>query len=247
MAGTGTGTQATATTVSSTAEKTIKRALRLIGVLASGETPTASEYNDALTVWQQMYDSWSAVSSIPPVASVFTHTLTVGTSDYTVGLTGDIVRVRPTEILNMVLRRDSTDYPAFPMSRDAYYAGGSSSISGRPTRFLVEPTDNDTIKVRLNYSPDYAYTAYFYALDPFSAPTAIDDDVSMQPGYEEAVVYNLAERLMPEYGISIQIKPEIPMRANKLLRDLKNRYFKAPEMKTIFSGGRYDIQGDRYR
>ena len=246
MAGSGTGTPAVATTTTSTAEKTIKRAMRLIGLLADGETPTSAMYNDALTVWQQMYDSWSAVSSLPPVPTEFTHTLVVGTSDYTIGLSGDILRVRPTDIYNVVLRRDNTDHYVRPMTRDEYYAISSKSASGRPYRYFYEQRI-DNSRIRFDLQPDYAYTAYFYGLDPFTAPTAIDDDVSMQPGYEEAVVYNLAERLMPEYGISIQIKPEIPMRANKLLRDLKNRYFKAPEMRTIFSGGRYDIQGDRYR
>lgn len=244
MAGSGTGTQSTATTVSTTAEKTIKRAMRLAGILASGETPDSDMYNDALTVWQQMYDSWSAVSSIPPVASEATHTLVVGTSDYTIGLTGDVVRVRPTDILNVTLRRDSTDHPVGRMRRDEYYAISTKSTSARPSRFFFEQKDED-VRIRFDAQPDYAYTMYLYTLDPLTAPTAIDDDTSMQPGYEECVVYNLALRLMPEYGISLQARPEIAMQAAKLLKDIKNRYAKVPEMVSIFRGGRYDIYSDR--
>ncbi len=243
--GSGTGTQATATTTTSTAEKTIKRALRLIGVLMEGETPSSPQYNDALTVWQQMYDSWSAESSMPPIASEATHTLVVGTADYTIGLAGDIVRVRPTDVLNVTLRQSSTDYIVRQMSKDEYYGISDKTTSGRPYRYFYEQLD-DASRIRFDRKPDFAYTAYLYCLDPFSAPTAIDDDVSLQPGYEEAVVYNLAWRLMPEYGISSQAKPEIPAIANKLIRTIKNRYAKVPEMRSMFSGGKYDIYGDRY-
>lgn len=246
MAG-GTGTQVAISTLPTyTASKIIKRAMRLIGVLAAGEAPESDEYNDALFAWQEMYDSWSAISSLPPVPSEATHTLVVGTADYTIGPTGDIVRVRPTDILNVLVRRDNNDWPVMPVTRDAYYNVFQKSLSERPTGYLFEQTDDDC-KIRLTSLPEYAYTMVMYVLDPFTAPTAIDDDVGMQPGYLEMIVYNLAEKLMPEYGISIQSKPEIPTRARQTLRDVKNRYIKVPEMKPLTRRGRYNIDSDRVR
>jgi hypothetical protein len=246
-----TGSQATATTATTTAVQTINRAFRLIGVLADGETPTSPMYNDALLVWQHMYDSWSAVSSIPPVPAEFTHTMVVGQKDYTIGPTGDIVRARPTDVLNAVLRvsgsGEPVDYPLFPLSRDAYYGIGTKDLTVRPTGYLYEQTD-DNSTIRFDAKPEQAYTLVCYVLDTFTAPTDIDDDVSLQPGYAEAIVYNLATRLMPEYGIAIQSRPEIPQRAATLLRDIKNRYAKIPEMPSLFAGqGRYDIYADRNR
>jgi hypothetical protein len=245
--GSGTGTQSTATTSTFTAEQTLKRALRLIGVLAEGETPSSPMYNDALLVWQQMYDSWSAVSTVPPVLTEATHTLTVGKRDYTIGLTGDIVRARPTDIQNVVLRINDTDYTVMPMSKDAYYGIANKDLTARPVSFFFEQLADDS-RVRFDSKPDQAYTAYFYVLDPLTAPTAIDDDVSLQPGYQEAIVYNLALRLMPEYGIQTAAKPEIAFNAEKLLADLKNRYAKIPEMGSVFTNtGRYDVNSDRVR
>ena len=106
MAGTGSGTPApeiiTDTTV--TAGAIINASMRLIGVLQSGGSLSAQESTDALEIFQLMLDSWSADSSVNQVPNEFTHTLVVGTSDYTIGPTGDVVRNRPTEIFNMFLR-----------------------------------------------------------------------------------------------------------------------------------------------
>jgi hypothetical protein len=247
MAG-GTGTQVGITTAPTyTAGRIIARVMRLIGVLATGEVPSSDEYNDALLAWQEMYDSWTIISSLPPVPSEVTHTLTVGTSDYTIGPTGDIVRVRPSDILNAILRwTDNQDYPVWPIGRDRYYDIGNKSLVERPWGFLYEQTEDDS-KIRLSSKPDYAYTMVLYVLDPFTAPTAIDDDVGLQPGYLELIVYNLALKLMPEYGISIAAKPEIDRDASRTMRDVKNRYIKVPEMRPITGRGRYDVNSDRVR
>jgi hypothetical protein len=51
-----------------TAGDQINRALRLLGVLAEGETPSADMSNDALTALNQMIDSWNTER-----LSVFAH------------------------------------------------------------------------------------------------------------------------------------------------------------------------------
>ena len=45
--------------MATTASDQINRALRLLGVLAEGETPSAETSQDALIALNQMIDSWS--------------------------------------------------------------------------------------------------------------------------------------------------------------------------------------------
>lgn len=245
MAGTGTGTPTpeiiTATSV--TAEQVIKRSLRLLGVLATGESPSADESADCLESFQLMLDSWSADSSVNQVPNEFTHTLVAGTADYTVGPTGDVVRNRPTEIFNMFLRQGSVDYPVDEMTRDEYYGTVVKDLAIRPTRYLFEQLYDD-VRIRFESAPDFAYTMFAYALDPFTAPTTLTSDMKMPPGYQEAYVYNLAVRLAPEFQVQTRI--EIVARADDLERGIQARYSRTPEMRTGLRSGRYDINSDRH-
>ena len=69
----------------------INGALRLIGQLAEGETPSAATSDDALTALNQMLDSWSAerLSVFSTQDQMFTWP--ASTKSRTIGPTGDFV------------------------------------------------------------------------------------------------------------------------------------------------------------
>jgi len=87
-----------------TAGDQINRALRLLGVLAEGETPSAETSQDALMAMNQMIDSWDTerLSVFCTQDQVFTWP--AGLVSRTLGPTGDFVGLRP------VLLDDSTYY-----------------------------------------------------------------------------------------------------------------------------------------
>jgi hypothetical protein len=232
-----------ASTPTFTAGDAIKRALRLIGVLAAGEAPDANSYADALVSLQMMLDTWSSDSTLVSSPVVATHTLVQGTADYTIGPSGDITRARPTDIFNMVLRDGSIDYWVEPMTADAYWGLGKKDTGARPTRYLFEQLTTDA-RIRFDTEPDKAYTLYMYLLDAFAGPSAITDGLTYPPGYQEAIVYNLAVRLAPEYGLAL--RPDIVQGASSMLRKIRNRYVQAGEMVTGFEPREYDIYSDRY-
>ena len=72
----------------STALSIIERSLRLIGVKASGEAPSASEAQDALNALNVMLDQWSNEKLLiyQVVNNLFT--VTAGVTDYTIGVAG---------------------------------------------------------------------------------------------------------------------------------------------------------------
>lgn len=68
-----------------TARDVITRALRTIGVLAQGETPTGAEANDALLVLQDLLNSWGVQRQTIYTIARTTWPVVVGEQDYTLG------------------------------------------------------------------------------------------------------------------------------------------------------------------
>ena len=87
-----------------TAGEQINRALRLLGVLAEGETPSADMSNDALTALDQMIDSWNTerLSVFATQDQIFTWP--AGEIKRTLGPSGNFAGLRP------VLLDDATYY-----------------------------------------------------------------------------------------------------------------------------------------
>ena len=78
-----------------TANDQINGALRVLGILAEGETPSAATSQDALTALQQMLDSWNTerLSVYSTQDQVFTWL--PGQISRTLGPTGNFVGNRP--------------------------------------------------------------------------------------------------------------------------------------------------------
>ena len=78
-----------------TAGDQINRALRLLGILAEGETPSASMSQDALMAMNQMIESWNTerLSVFSTQDQVFTWPASL--LSRTLGPTGDFVGNRP--------------------------------------------------------------------------------------------------------------------------------------------------------
>jgi len=85
-----------------TAGEQINRALRLLGVLAEGETPSADMSNDALTALDQMIDSWNTerLSVFATQDQMFTWP--AGEITRTLGPSGNFVGLRPVMVVVLV-------------------------------------------------------------------------------------------------------------------------------------------------
>jgi hypothetical protein len=96
-----------------TANDQINGALRLIGQLAEGETPSAATSQDALTAMNQMLDSWSAerLSVFSTQDQVFSWL--PGLISRTLGPTGDFVGNRPVLLDDATYFKDPTNGISF--------------------------------------------------------------------------------------------------------------------------------------
>jgi hypothetical protein len=190
--------------MATTANDQINGALRLLGVLAEGETPSAATSQDALVALNQMIDSWSTerlavfstqdqVFSWPP-----------GAISRTLGPTGDFVGERP------ILIDDST-YFRDPASGISY---GLKLINQQQYNGIAVKTVTSTYPqvmwVNMEY-PDITMTVYpvptkllefhIVSVKPLTAPANLATVLAFPPGYLRAFRYCLACEIAPEFGV----------------------------------------------
>jgi hypothetical protein len=187
-----------------TANDQINGALRLLGVLAEGEVPSADTSQDALVALNQMIDSWSTerlavfstqdqVFSWPP-----------GAIQRTLGPTGDFIGERP------ILVDDAT-YFRDPASGISY---GIKLINQQQYNGIAVKTVTSTYPqvmwVNMEY-PDILMTVYpvptkilefhIVSVTPLTAPANLATVLAFPPGYLRAFRYCLACEIAPEFGM----------------------------------------------
>lgn len=236
----------------------ITSAMRLIGVLASGETPEAAEAEDALVIANSMMDAWTAVRTL-----VFTvnrsgpFNLTPGQQTYTMGPGGgpfNLTSVRPPKITRMGMMVLTNPLQPLEleveMLTDAEWAdipvkNISSSIplkcwddGGFPQRtlsFWCVPTT-------VVQAVPYVWQALTQFADLFT-------DYKFPPAYEKAIRYNLAVDLAPEFGVE-SLNPVVAQQAILTRGEIKRMNSPIIDLKcdpaVLGSGGIYDWRSDTF-
>ncbi|MBI2725400.1 MAG: hypothetical protein HYX42_04035 [Polaromonas sp.] len=226
----------------------IKRAYRLIGAYSIGETPSADESADGLTALNAMLDDWANEKLMLYAPTLDAITLTPGLATYTVGPTGSTVSDRPMEIdPASYIQYNSLSYPLDVVTLAEYNALTLKSLATLiPDTLWCNPTfPNATIT--LYPTPTAAMTLNLWSWKQLTAFSAITDAVLLPPGYENAIVYNLAEALAPEN--ELPIPAAVHLRATGSKRGLKRTNFVPPMLSLAgvgqLGGGRFNILAGR--
>lgn len=181
----------------------INRALRLIGVLAEDETPSASVSQDALVAMNQMLDSWSTERLAVFCTQEQVFTWPAGEVMRTLGPTGDFVGTRITKL------EDATYYVSpFRMSHNVIIADSTQYgrvaakelTSDIPNVIFVNATVPDT-ELRLHPVPAESLEWHFISTMALQQPASLTTDLVLPPGYSRAFIYNLAMEIAPEFGV----------------------------------------------
>lgn len=194
----------------------ISRSLRLVGALATGEVPDADEAQDALAALNGMLDAWSADR-----LSVFTVNrlgpFNLGTKQtYTYGAGGDINSPRPAKvdrygivILNNPLQ--PLELPLEDLTNDGW---ASIPVKNIQSTFPTKVWDDDGFPLRsLSFwpIPTAACQLVPYAWAALSQFADLVTDYEFPPAYLNAIVFNLAIDLAPEFGSPVSM--EVAQRA----------------------------------
>lgn len=206
----------------STVSDLIKGSMRLIGAIAAGETPTASELADGLSALNEMIESWSTEKLIIPAMTRETFSLVGGTQSYTIGSGGDFDTVRPIKIEKALLQYQSSPLQERPieiLNLDQWTGiVNKDTDSDYPTALYYDPT---FLLGTLKFwpKPSAAKTIVLHSWKELTQLATSSTDVEFPPGYYRALRYNLAVEIAPEYGQ--EASPTIASIANEAKANIK--------------------------
>jgi hypothetical protein len=204
-----------------TAGDQINRALRLLGILAEGETPSAAMSQDALMAMQQMIESWNTerLSVFCTQEQVFTWPS--GLISRTLGPTGNFVGLRP------ILLEDSTyfrapnnvSYGIKFINQQQYNGIAVKTVTSTfPQVIFVNMTFPD-IEMYIYPRPTRALEWHFISVEELTKPALLATELTFPPGYLRAFRYNLACEMAPEFGV--EPSPQVQRIAMTSKRNLK--------------------------
>ena len=212
--------------MATTAADQINGALRLIGMLAEGEVPSAATSQDALTALNQMIDSWNTerLSVFSTIDQIFNWP--PGTRSRTLGPTGDFVGERPIQLDDSTYFRDASTNVSYGIkfiNQDQYNNIAVKTVTSTYPQIIWYNATYPDIDIYLYPVPSRVLEFHFVSVQPLSAPATLDTDLTFPPGYLRAFRYNLACELAPEFGVepSAQVR-RIAMYSKRDLKRINN-------------------------
>ncbi len=188
-----------------TARTIIDGALKEIGALGVGQAQDSADFDDALTRLNQMLDEWNTERLNIYQITAASYTLVVDQSDYTIGASAtspDFTATRPIEIENAnILNTGVTPNQRTPvaiLTKDDWAERYTVESYEYPYGLYYEPAFPKAT-IHLFQSPTVAHKLELFTRQQFAAFSSLSATVTLPPGYESALLYNLAVRLAPSY------------------------------------------------
>lgn len=184
-----------------TRNEIIASALRKLGVLAEGQTPSAQNYADGMMALNTAISQLRAVGMPLWARSEYTFTPTTGT--YTIGTGMTLNTPFPVKLLQAFRTETNAKIPLELMAREDFNilpttsTGSPIKVNYQPNinygtlSFWPSPTSSNTATITLVYQRPYQY---------FTAST---ETMDFPEEWYNALIYTLAVLLAPEWGVPL--------------------------------------------
>jgi hypothetical protein len=205
-----------------TAGDQINRALRLLGVLAEGETPSAATSQDALVAMNQMIDSWSTerLSVFCTQDQIFTWP--AGQYIRTLGPSGDFIGLRPVLLDDATYFRDPGTNVSFGIkfiNQQQYNGIAVKTVTSTYPQVIFVNMGFPDITMSIYPRPTRDLEWHFVSVQILAEAASLSTDLFFPPGYMRAFAYNLAMEIAPEFGV--EPSPQVQRIAMTSKRNLK--------------------------
>lgn len=215
------------TDFSVTRDDIIKRALRLIGVLAQGETPTTDQTTEAALALNGLVKAWQ-VDGMPLWAiKTYNVSLTNGTSSYRIGIGQTVNTPKPLKVIQAFNHNldSNVDVPMRIITHQEYNMLGNKTSSGNPIQVYYEPqnTYGDLYVFPVPTSTEAADNVITLIYQrPFEDFDISTDTPDFPQEWYDALAYGLACRLAPEYGLPSTARKQLWQEMTLIKQDALN-------------------------
>ena len=226
-----------------TARDWIDRALRANGVLAQGESLNADDAAVALDRLNMMLGSWSLQRGTINTETSGTFNMVPGQAAYSSSLLSE----RPAGITAMRATLSSIDYPINHLvSASTYNAIPYKATPGVPSMCWVNNGAPD-MTFTFYPTPHAAFVCTVVGWSPLLGTLTLNSTVVVPPGYDLAIVDNLAVACCSSFGRSVS--EQLGQSARTALAWVKRSNYVPRDMETGLPREgryrRYDINGDQ--
>lgn len=206
------------TTWELTRDEMIDRALRILGVLPQGESANSDQVTTASMALNGIVSRFNTLGMALWKRTEANVTLVAGTSSYTVTAALKIpevyIRVIDSSVTWKLEWKSKYDFLQLPYT-----------TTGVPVAYCLDSTIAEGTTLQIWPIPD-STTASTYRLrvvyqEEFDGFTASANTLDMPAHWTDAVVFELASVLSPEYSIPLKDRMEIAQRAEKYLQQAK--------------------------
>lgn len=187
----------------------VSGSLKLLGVLAAGETATGNDAQDALSRLNDMVDAWNLERLFIFTIVRTPKTLGSGTASYTIGTGGSINIVRPLWIdhAGLIIDTSASTPSEIPIEvfTDQRWQGIPQKTlqSGLAQGIFYDHAWSAGLGLVYPWPIPNVGTTQLVLYAPGTAVAAFADlttDYTFPPGYKRMLRYNLAVELAPEFG-----------------------------------------------
>jgi len=194
----------------------IDGALRKLGVLAVGASPSPDQTAAALSALNMLKSSWSYEELLLPYKQTEQFSIAGSISELSMGVSGDMHTTKPVKISAMFFRDiENVDHMLVELNDKQYASLPAKGVSiNRPEAFYFETTDSDYIElatIRFDRTTLSTETLHITSLKEIAHIANAGDIIALPGPWIRGLTMNLAVDLAPEYGKPVT--PELAMLA----------------------------------
>lgn len=224
-----------------TASRIITLALRRARAIGVDQTPSAEDSADALDTLNQLLDSWWNERLAVYRLQQETFAWPINQASRTIGAGGNFVTTRPLAIHGAYYRLSSIDHPLGVIDRARYDFIADKAAGGLPDYVFYDPLTPLGV-LTLSPVPNQAITLVLNSQARLESFATAAEEADLPPGYDRALIFNLAKELAGDYGLEVSPRVDEIARESKAI--LKRHNTPEPIMAmpaSVVSGDRFSI------